>query len=91
VAVGDEGLVAVEDVAVALLDGGGAGAAGVGAGAGLGEPHAPSHSPLASAGCTSLLRFVAGEEDVVGAERVVRGDDDADRAVDAESSSMAST
>ena len=83
VAVGDEGLVAVEDPAVAVADGGGAGAAGVGAGAGLGE--SPCAEPFAGGELRDVflpLRFVAGEEDVVGAEGIVCGDDDADGAVD---------
>ena len=83
VAVGDEGLVAVEDPLVAFADGGGAGGGGVGAGAGLGE--SPGAEPFAGGefgDVLLLLGFVAGEEDVVGAERIVRGDDDADGAID---------
>ena len=83
VAVGDEGLVAVENPAFFGADGGGAGRAGVGAGARLGE--SPGAEPLAAGeeGDVLLaLSVCAGKKDVVGTEGIVRGDDDTDRPVD---------
>ena len=68
---------------VAAADGGGAGTGRVGAGARLGER--PGADVLAGGEFRQvflLLRFGAGEEDMVRAERIVRCDDDADRSVD---------
>ena len=46
------------------------------------SPHAPIHSPEVSFGSHSFLRVVAGEVDVAGAQRIVRGHGEADPAVD---------
>src|SRR5205823_5752063 len=83
-AVGGEGLGAVEDPAALDLLGPGAGARGVRAGAGLGE--APGADLLAAGERrhpAAALLLVAELEDVVGTQRVVRGDADAHRGVDA--------
>ena len=82
VAIGDEGLVAIQHIAVAFFHGGGARIAGVRARSGLGQ--SPRGQPLAAGQLRDvflLLRLVSGEKDVVGAQRVVRRNDDADRAV----------
>ncbi len=65
-AIGDEGLVAVQHIAVAFLHRGGARAAGIRAGAGLGER--PRRQPFAARqprNIFSLLRFVAGQKDMI--------------------------
>ena len=82
-AVGDECLGAIEDVAIAALLRRGAGVARVGAGAWLSE--GPGSKPITGGEMRKiflLLLFGPGEEDVVGSERVVRGDREADRSVD---------
>ena len=62
----------------------GARAAGVGAGFRLGERPAAELFPLRERDHVFLpLRFGAEFVDVIGAKRIVRGDDDADRAVHA--------
>ena len=84
VAVGAESLGAVQHPVVALAHGGHAGAAGVGSGRRFGQaPGADEFAGGQLADVFLFLRFVAGEENVVGAERGVRGDDDADRAIHA--------
>ena len=84
VAVGGEGLRAVDDPVIAVALRGGARAAGVGAGFGLGQrPRADFFALGERRQIFLLLRFGAEFEDVIAAERIVRRDDDADRAVDA--------
>ena len=82
-AVGGEGLGAVQDPAAVDLLGAAAGAGGVRAGAGLGQ--APGADLLAAGERhhpALPLLLVAELVDVVGAQRVVGGDADADRGVD---------
>ena len=84
VAVGGESFGAVNDPVIAVAFGGGAGAAGVGAGFGFGErPGADFFALRERRKIFLLLRFAAEFEDVIGAKRIVRGYDDADRAVHA--------
>ena len=81
-ALGDEHLRAVEHPAVALAHGGGLEARGVGAAAGLGE--APRSQELGGGELrqvAALLVFVAEDANVAGAEAVVRGDGEGERAV----------
>ena len=82
--VGGEGLRAVQYPAVAVAHGGGASARGVGACFRLRQR--PAADPFARGELRDVavpLLVGARLEDVVGAERGVRGDDDADRAVHA--------
>ena len=84
VAVGGERLRAVDDPAAVFLRGRGARAAGVGTGFGFGERPAAQLLALRERRDVLLfLLFVAEFVDVIGAERIVRRDDDADRAVHA--------
>ena len=79
-AVGDEDLVAIEHVIVAVALGGGAQGGGVGAGAGLGEPEAAE--PLAGGEGLQealLLIVVAEELDRVANQRIVHRQDHAGR------------
>ncbi len=82
--VGDERLAAVQHPLIALADGRAARASGVGAGTGFGE--SPAADPFAGrefGNVLPALLFVAGDEDVVRAERGMCSYDDADRSVDA--------
>ena len=84
VAVGDEGLRAVDDPTAVFLDGSGARASCVRAGFGFGErPAAQLLALRERRDVLLLLLFVAELVDVVGAQRIVRGDDDANGAVHA--------
>src|SRR5580693_388018 len=83
-AVRRESLRAIDDPAAVFFHGGGASAAGVRAGFGFGERPAAEFLPLRERRDVLLLLFFAAEFiDVIGAERIVRGDDDADRAIHA--------
>jgi len=82
--IGGESFRAVEHPGIAIADGDGARAAGVGAGFGLGERPAAERAALREGhDVFLLLRFAAEFEDVIGAERIVRRDDQADGAIDA--------
>ena len=82
--VGGESLGAVEHPAFAVEFGVGAGARGVGAGLGLGERPAADPFACGQLGEIALALLLAAHfVNVVGAERGVRGDDDAHRAIDA--------
>ena len=84
VAVGGESFRAVQHPIIAITDGDGSRAAGVRAGFGLGERPAAEGAALRQGhDVFLLLRFGAEFEDVIGAERIVRGDDQTDRAIDA--------
>ena len=84
VAVGDKGLGAIQEPASAFADGTHAGSSRVGAGAGFGQtPGADEFSGGQLGNIFVFLGFVTGQENVVGTERVVGGDDDADRAIHA--------
>ena len=84
VAVGAERLGAVQHPVVALAHRSHARAAGVRSGGGLGQaPGADELRPWPAADVLLFLRFVAGKKNVVRAQRGVRRDDDADRAVHA--------
>ncbi len=84
VAVGAESLGSVQHPLVFHPHGRAARAAGIGAGAGFGErPGADEVAGRQPGNVLPLLLLVAGDKDVVGAERGVRGHDDANRAVDA--------
>ena len=83
-AVGGESFRAVDEPAAVLLHGRGARAACVGACFGFGErPAAEFFALRERRDVLFLLLFAAEFVDVIGAERIVRGDDDADRAVHA--------
>ncbi len=89
VSVGDEGLVTVQHPFVTLAHRRAARAAASEPEPGSVSPQAPRHSPVASLGMyLRLLLFVAGNENVIRAQRVMRSNDDANRAVDRDSSSI---
>ena len=82
--VGDEILGAIQDPALAVLDGFGAHGAGVGAGLGFGER--PASDPFAGGQFWNVLGalfVVAGEINMISAERIVRGHDESDGRIDA--------
>src|SRR5690242_16115845 len=82
--VGDEGLSAVEHPLVSLADGRATRAPSIGAGARLGET--PGADPFAGREFGNVLfalLFIAGDKDVVRTKGRVRGNDDADRTINA--------
>ena len=83
-AIGGEGFRAVDDPGAVFSYGLGARAAGVGTGFRLGERPAAELFALRQRGDVFLFLFFAAEfVDVIGAERIVRGHDDADGAIHA--------
>src|SRR5262249_25853274 len=82
VAIRDEGLTAVDDPLVAFAHRRSASPAGIGARTRLGQPPAAEELPAAELGNVfAFLLLMAGDPDVVRAERRVRRHDDADRAI----------
>ena len=84
VAVGAESFRAVENPVVAAALGGHAGAARVRSGGRLSQaPGADKLSRCQFADVLLFLRLIAGQKDVIGAERSVSRDNDAHRAINA--------